>query len=73
MQNFGSLKLISQIHQEVEYLIHSAEDSVIVKVAETDFINCNYGVNLSKGVESHYSIVYGWVLQWSSRRHCYYL
>jgi hypothetical protein len=30
-------------------LVHSGEDSVIVKVAETDFIGCNYGINLSKG------------------------
>lgn len=30
-------------------LVHGAEDSVIVKVAETDFISCKYGVNLSKG------------------------
>jgi hypothetical protein len=29
-------------------LIHSNQDSVIVKVAETDFIGCNYGINLSK-------------------------
>jgi hypothetical protein len=30
-------------------LVHSNEDSVIVKVAETDFIACKYGLNLSKG------------------------
>lgn len=30
-------------------LIHGPDDSVVVKVAETDFINCNYGINLSKG------------------------
>jgi len=30
-------------------LIHSAEAGVIVKVAETDFIGCKRGVNLSKG------------------------
>lgn len=30
-------------------LIHSAEDSVVVKIAETDFIKCNNGVNLQKG------------------------
>ncbi|MBC7949111.1 MAG: hypothetical protein H7Y42_14595 [Chitinophagaceae bacterium] len=30
-------------------LIHSAEDSVIVKVAETDFIDCKRGINMSKG------------------------
>ncbi|MBL7744829.1 MAG: hypothetical protein JNN00_15255 [Chitinophagaceae bacterium] len=29
-------------------LIHSASSGVIVKVAETDFIGCNYGINLSK-------------------------
>ncbi|MBL7741655.1 MAG: hypothetical protein JNK14_20720 [Chitinophagaceae bacterium] len=29
-------------------LIHSAASGVIVKVAETDFIGCNYGINLSK-------------------------
>lgn len=30
-------------------LVHGAVAGVIVKVAETDFINCNYGINLSKG------------------------
>ncbi len=30
-------------------LIHGAVAGVIVKVAETDFISCNYGINLSKG------------------------
>lgn len=30
-------------------LVHGANSGVIVKVAETDFIGCNYGVNLSKG------------------------
>ncbi|MGB5007811.1 MAG: hypothetical protein WBO39_12810 [Ferruginibacter sp.] len=30
-------------------LIHSAEDSVVVKVAETDFINCKTGIHMSKG------------------------
>lgn len=30
-------------------LIHSGEDSVTVKVAETDFINCKTGIHLSKG------------------------
>jgi hypothetical protein len=30
-------------------LVHGAVSGVIVKVAETDFIGCNYGVNLSKG------------------------
>jgi hypothetical protein len=29
-------------------LIHSAEDSVTVKVAETDFIGCKRGINMSK-------------------------
>ncbi len=29
-------------------LIHSGDAGVIVKVAETDFIGCNYGINLSK-------------------------
>lgn len=31
-------------------LLHSADTGVILKVAETDFIGCNYGVSLSKGV-----------------------
>ncbi len=30
-------------------LIHGAVAGVVVKVAETDFIGCNYGINLSKG------------------------
>jgi hypothetical protein len=30
-------------------LVHSNEDSVTVKVAETDFIACKFGLNLSKG------------------------
>lgn len=30
-------------------LLHSANAGVTLKVAETDFIGCNYGVNLSKG------------------------
>ena len=30
-------------------LVHGANSGVILKVAETDFIGCNYGVNLSKG------------------------
>jgi hypothetical protein len=30
-------------------LIHGAVAGVTVKVAETDFIGCNYGINLSKG------------------------
>lgn len=30
-------------------LVHGAVSGVIVKVAETDFIGCNYGINLSKG------------------------
>jgi hypothetical protein len=30
-------------------LVHGAVAGVIVKVAETDFIGCNYGINLSKG------------------------
>lgn len=30
-------------------LVHSAEKYVTLKVAETDFISCNYGVNLNKG------------------------
>ncbi len=30
-------------------LIHGADAGVVVKVAETDFIGCNYGINLSKG------------------------
>lgn len=30
-------------------LIHGAVAGVIVKVAETDFIGCNYGINMSKG------------------------
>ncbi len=30
-------------------LIHGADAGVTVKVAETDFISCNYGINLSKG------------------------
>lgn len=30
-------------------LIHGAVAGVKVKVAETDFINCNYGINMSKG------------------------
>jgi hypothetical protein len=29
-------------------LVHSGDAGVIVKVAETDFIGCNYGINLSK-------------------------
>ena len=29
-------------------LVHGADPGVIVKVAETDFIGCNYGINLSK-------------------------
>jgi hypothetical protein len=30
-------------------LVHGNTPGVIVKVAETDFIGCNYGINLSKG------------------------
>ena len=30
-------------------LVHGNVPGVIVKVAETDFIGCNYGINLSKG------------------------
>ncbi|HMU11298.1 MAG TPA: hypothetical protein PKC54_14900 [Ferruginibacter sp.] len=30
-------------------LVHGAVAGVVVKVAETDFIGCNYGINLSKG------------------------
>jgi hypothetical protein len=30
-------------------LVHGADAGVKVKVAETDFIGCNYGINLSKG------------------------
>jgi len=30
-------------------LVHGADAGVTVKVAETDFIGCNYGINLSKG------------------------
>ncbi len=30
-------------------LVHGANAGVTVKVAETDFIGCNYGINLSKG------------------------
>ncbi|MBL7724654.1 MAG: hypothetical protein JNK27_10920 [Chitinophagaceae bacterium] len=30
-------------------LVHGAVSGVKVKVAETDFIGCNYGINLSKG------------------------
>jgi hypothetical protein len=30
-------------------LVHGGVAGVIVKVAETDFIGCNYGINLSKG------------------------
>jgi hypothetical protein len=30
-------------------LVHGADPGVTVKVAETDFISCNYGINLSKG------------------------
>lgn len=30
-------------------LVHGADAGVKVKVAETDFIACNYGINLSKG------------------------
>jgi hypothetical protein len=30
-------------------LIQSAEDSVVVKVAETDFINCKVGIRMQKG------------------------
>jgi hypothetical protein len=30
-------------------LVHGAVAGVTVKVAETDFISCNYGINLSKG------------------------
>jgi hypothetical protein len=30
-------------------LVHGAVAGVTVKVAETDFIGCNYGINLSKG------------------------
>ncbi len=33
-------------------LIHSGEDSVTVKVAETDFIDCKRGINMSKGVKA---------------------
>ncbi|HWR33426.1 MAG TPA: hypothetical protein VN451_07870, partial [Chitinophagaceae bacterium] len=40
-------------------LIHSAEDSVTVKVAETDFIGCNYGVNLSKADEATIQLASG--------------
>lgn len=35
--------------QDHGILVHSGEDSVIVKVAETDFINCKAGIHLSKG------------------------
>lgn len=35
--------------QDHGILIHSAEDSVVIKVAETDFINCRAGIHLSKG------------------------
>lgn len=40
-------------------LVHGAEDSVIVKVAETDFIGCNYGVNLSKGSKATIQLASG--------------
>lgn len=33
-------------------LIDSGEDSVIVKVAETDFIGCKRGINMSKGIKA---------------------
>lgn len=33
-------------------LIHSNQDSVIVKVAETDFIDCKRGINMDKGVKA---------------------
>ncbi|MEP7377217.1 MAG: hypothetical protein ABI675_27695 [Chitinophagaceae bacterium] len=33
-------------------LIHSNEDSVTVKVAETDFIGCKRGINMSKGIKA---------------------
>ncbi len=40
-------------------LIHGAEDSVTLKVAETDFIDCNYGINLSKGEEATIQLASG--------------
>ncbi|MBI5858726.1 MAG: hypothetical protein HZB42_13930 [Sphingobacteriales bacterium] len=40
-------------------LVHGAEDSVTVKVAETDFIGCNYGINLSKGSKATIQLASG--------------
>lgn len=40
-------------------LIHSAEDSVTVKVAETDFIDCKRGINMSKGIKAIISLSSG--------------
>jgi len=40
-------------------LVHGAVSGVIVKVAETDFIGCNYGVNLSKGTSATIQLASG--------------
>ncbi|MBC7872676.1 MAG: hypothetical protein H7Y01_01700 [Ferruginibacter sp.] len=40
-------------------LIHSAQDSVIVKVAETDFIGCKRGINMSKGLKATLQLASG--------------
>ena len=40
-------------------LIHGAEDSVTVKVAETDFISCNYGVYMSKASKATIQLASG--------------
>lgn len=49
MLKSGFLKLIYQTLWEVVYQFMVPQGLVIVKVAETDFIGCNYGINLSKG------------------------
>lgn len=40
-------------------LIHSNQDSVIVKVAETDFIGCKRGINMSKGLKATLQLASG--------------
>ncbi len=40
-------------------LVQGAVSGVIVKVAETDFIGCNYGVNLSKGTSATIQLASG--------------
>lgn len=39
--------------------VHGAQPGVILKVAETDFISCNYGINLSKGSDATVQLASG--------------